>query len=64
MRTNVQDFLLLLSHGMLIPQQFFLLLVPSTGDNNIEARYMVQVSAVGIAVTTDEAVLVGIIRMV
>lgn len=34
------------------------------GTNNIEARCMVQVSAVAIAVTADEVVLVEVISMV
>lgn len=55
--------LLLLSHGMLIPM-IFLLLSSADGINNIEARYLVQISAVGTAVGALDVVLVEVISMV
>lgn len=55
--------LLLLSHGMLIPM-IFLLLSSADGTNNIEARYLVQISAVGTAVGALDVVLVEVISMV
>lgn len=61
---KVLIFFVLVAISCYVDINSFLLFSPVDGTDNIEARYVVQVSAVGIAVTAVEVVLVEIISMV